>query len=315
MKVLYLDESGVPELSSDEEFAIVCGVLIDEDDEKSFQFLIKRIKDKYGLDLKRNIHAVDIFENKNSSAKCYLDRTLRRKKHDLRKLFQEEMWDLIKDYHKGKTIDYYAVTVKKALVRKSLKLDKEDDKGNGWIDSNNFYAKMDRQLPMDIGINAVYSWAIKKTKKAKLKIVFESRSGDHFTVRNHNYITDKGVFKNSRMIAFANNFKNCVVSVGFANKNVQSVGLELADIISYTCNLYFLQIKKKTKNISEELKDSILFKAIHKTLNKDHYAELNQRAVRKYIPGHYSRTRRIANYFASLRVPQSGIPVNKSLSQ
>lgn len=159
---------------------------------------------------------------------------------------------------------------------------------------------MDRQLPLDVGINAIYHWAIRKTKGLKLKIVFESRSGDFFTIRNHNYVTDYLVFKNKHMIAFANAFKKLVVLVGFASKGVGSVALELADVVAYTCNIYFLQSKKRTNSISSELKKAIFFKGMHKTLGTRHYKELNMGTIKKYIPGLISRTRRITEYYQKL---------------
>ncbi len=190
---LYIDESGVPELSAKSHFFILSGVLIKEEDEKVFLFLINRVKKKYKLDFSKHLHAVDIFEN--ISEKCFLGKTLRRPSKDLRSDFQVDMWNLIKDY----SIYYYAVTVSKEHVKTLLGLRKRDDHGQSWIESPNFYARVDRQLPMDIGANAIYHWAISRiTKKDKLKIIFESRTGDLFTVKNFSYIQDKHVFKNVR---------------------------------------------------------------------------------------------------------------------
>ncbi len=291
MKVLYLDESGTPELSSQDKYVVVCGVLIDEDDEKSFRFLVERVKRKYGLDLDKHLHAVDIFEN--TKRRSYLGQTKRRKKKDLRNAFQRDMWDIIKDFD----IAYYSVTVSKDAVRRLLGLQRTPDKGRSWIRSDSFYAKMDRQLPLDVGANAIYHWAIRMAKKSKLKVIFESRPGDFFTVRNHNYVRENLVFKSKHMIAFADTLKKSVVLLGFANKEVKSVALELADIIAYTCNIYFLQSKKRTKNIPSELKKAISFKGMHKTLGVRHYKELNMSIIRKYIPGLANRTRRITEYY------------------
>lgn len=123
MKVLYIDESGTPELSSQDKYAIVCGVLIDEDDEKSIHFLVDRVKKKYGLDLDKHLHAVDIFENQQR--KSYLGKTKRRKKRDLRNNFQTDVWDVIKDFN----IDYYSVMVSKDAIRTALGLNRKSDRG------------------------------------------------------------------------------------------------------------------------------------------------------------------------------------------
>jgi hypothetical protein len=295
VKVLYIDESGVPELSASSPFVLLCGVLIDADDEGHFSFLMHRIKNKYNLDLDKHIHAVDIFEK--SHATSFLGHTARRKKKDLRADFQREVWELIKDYG----VEYYVVNVPKALVRSALSLGRRKDKGDKWLNSDDFYANIDRHLPMDIATNLLYRWALKKAHADKIKIVFESRStSDLFTVRNHNHVSAKDVFKDSHMIAFGTALKKRVVSVAFANKEVNSAALELADIISYTCNIYFLQIKKKigvSRMFTPSLRDSVCFRGIHRTLNKTHYIEMKQTSVRKYIAGRNRRTQRIASYY------------------
>lgn len=288
---LFIDESGVPELSDSSNFCIITGVLIREEDEKIFLFLIERLKKKYRLEFKTHIHAVDIFQHEKDGS--FLGKTLRRPMKDLRKSFQNDIWNIIKDYE----IRYYTVTIPKDTVRKILGL-----KDQRWIKSSNFYARIDRQLPMDIGVNAIYYWALKQlSKEDKLKVILESRSGDQFTVRNFGYIQDKNVFsENKWMRSFSEKWRQQVVSLAFANKGVRSAGLELADIISYTSNIYFLQIKKKTTVISKDLISAVCFKAIHKTLNSKHYIELNKKAVKKYLPGFSSRTKRISNYYSSL---------------
>lgn len=297
MWTLYIDESGVPELSEDGKYVIIGGVLMEDSLESNYQFLIEKLKSRYNLELEKHIHATDIYESKRQP--CYLGRTKKRTKRDLRASFQKDIWDLIKDYQ----INYFVAAVPKDLVKKSLKLNKRNDNGKSWINSSNFYARVDRQLPMDVGVNAIYHWAIKKIKNNDLlKIVFESRSGDMFTVRNFGYITSNGVFKNKHMVAFANRLKEHVVSVAFANKKVKSCGLELSDIISYTCNVYFLQTRKNMKKIDLDLKKAICFKGIHKTLNKKHYKELNKTDVRKYIPGITRRTQRISEKYRKLDI-------------
>lgn len=301
---LYIDESGVPELSDDGKFCVLGGVLMKEEDEKSFLFLIQRIKQKYKLPLDRHIHAVDVFERRGKS---FLGKTTKRRKMDLRKKFQIDIWNVIKDY----SISYYAVEVSKDKIKKIAGLGDQKDKIS-WIDTSDFYAMIDRQLPMDIGVNALYDWAIKKIgKNDKLKIIFESRSGDLFTARNFDYIRDKNVFKHKRMQIFSDQFKEKVVSITFANKAVRSVGLELADIISYTCNVYFLG--KRSVAINKDLKNSVSFQGIHKTLNKNHYHELSDSDLKKYFPGLSSRTKRIARYYSSrhsLSPAKSGSPAN-----
>lgn len=285
---LYIDESGVPELSANSEFCAFTGVLIPEEDEKSFLFLIENIKKKYKLDFNKHIHAVDIFEKPHK--KCYLGKTPRRPSKDLRKEFQASVWDLIRKYD----LQYYVVVVSKSLVKKVLRLNKKADKGKLWISSSNYYARADRQLPMDVGINALYHWGLKKLgKEDTLKVIFEARSGDQFTIRNYIYVQSENVFKNGLMKNFCSLIKEKIVSISFANKNVRSVGLELSDLICYTCNVYMLQIKKKTNKVDKTLKNAISFVGIHKTLNKKHYIELTERAIRKYTPGLNSRTERI----------------------
>lgn len=293
MYKLYIDESGVPELSSHDKHCILGGILLNEQDEKAICFIIQNIKEKFHLELQRHIHAVDIFEDKGKN--CYLGKTKKRRKNDLRKRFQKDIWDVLKRYK----IKYFAVTVKKDFVRKSLGLTKTHDKGNLWINSANFYARIDRQLPMDVGVNAIYYWALKQIKKDdKLKIVFESRSGDLFSNRNLSHISQKEVFKDKWMRIFSDNIKNKVVSIAFENKDAMATGLELADIVGYTCNIYFLQIKKKGKHISETLRKAVCFDGIHKTLNKKHYTELSQRVVKKYIAGLNPRTKRISEFYS-----------------
>ncbi len=292
MKILYIDESGTPELSSKDKFTIVCGVLIDEVNEGNFLFLIKRLKEKYNLSPDEHIHAVDIFENDYTES--YLGTTRKRSKKDLRKKFQEEIWDLIKGYN----VTYLAVCVPKDLVRRCLSFKKYPDKGDSWIATKRFYSRVDNQLPLDVGVNALYHWAVRELKNnGRLKIVFESRAGDPFTIRNYNLVADRNSFKNKHLVSLAKSLKKSVVSISFANKEVLSAGLELADIIAYTCNLYFLQNKKGTKQISAQLKNSISFKGIHKTLNRRHYNEINIVAVKKYIPGLSGRTKRIAQHY------------------
>jgi hypothetical protein len=297
MKTLYIDESGTPELSSQDKHVILCGVLIDESQESNFNFLMERVKRKYKLDLFTHIHSIAIFED--SSERSYLGQTKKRKKRDLRRKFQEEVWALIKDYE----LQYYVVTVRKDMVKKSLGLHKRPDKGSSWIgNKGNLYATLDRQLPMDVATNVIYRWALNKcAPDEKLKVVFEARSGDMFTVRNYVHISSGDtVFKNAHMASFSRAFKERVVSIGFANKHVRSVGLELADIISYTCNICFLQVKKSEKQIPDSLKRSVLFKAIHKTLNRKHYRELTQQVITSHIPGLASRTRRISRHYTSI---------------
>ncbi len=308
MKVLYIDESGVPELSDRGKYVILCGVLIDEEDEKSISFIMERLKQEYKLDTQNHLHAVDLFEN--PSKKCFLG-PARQRRQDLRKEFQKAIWDLIKYYN----IEYFAVKVSKDFVVRCLKLHKKSDQGKAWFgNKNNLYAKIDRQLPMDVGANAIYHWAIKKCREEeKLKIVFESRSGDQFTVRNFEHIHSggeslhnqylpvtnpvAGIFKNPHIIRFANLFRKNVVSLAFANKHVKYVGLELADIICFTCNVYFLQNKTTATPVRKELVAAIKFPGIHKTLNKKHYTSLGYSATKKYIPGIKPRTRRIARFY------------------
>lgn len=290
---LYIDESGVPELSALTDFCIVTGVLIKDDDEKSFLFLIERIKRKYNLDLNKHIHSVDIFQKKND--KYYLGKTLRRPTKDLRQKFQVDIWDVIKDY----SLEHYTITVPKKYVIKTLGLNKLPDKGTRWINSSNYYARVDRQLPMDIGVNALYHWALKKIgEDGKLKIMLEGRSGDQFSIKNFGYIQDKNVFSNKWMSSFSRQFKEAVVSITFANKSIKAVGLELSDIISFTCNAYFLQFKKNITLLDHSFKKALFYKGIHKTLNSKHYTELNERAVKKYLPGLSSRTKRIAKNYS-----------------
>ena len=269
------------------------GVLYPEEDEASFQFLVENIKKKYKLELSKHLHAVDIFER--SHKKSYLGKTARRPTKDLRKEFQILIWDLIKNYN----IQYYTVIVPKKSVRKILGLDKKADKGRRWIDSSNYYARADRQLPLDVGVNAIYWWALKKIKKDdKLKIIFEARPGDQFTIRNFSHIQEENVFRNKLMRGFSRQMKEKTVSISFANKNVKSSGLELADLICYTYNVYFIQIKKKVNEVEKGLKNAICFKGMHKTLNSKHSIELNERAVKKYTPGLNSRTKRIAKKYS-----------------
>ena len=283
---LFIDESGVPELSAHSDFCILTGVLIEDSKEKGLEFIMNRIKKEYKLDLNKHIHAVEIFERKNS--KCYLGKTLRRPTKDLRMGFQKETWDFIKYYG----IKHYTVTVSKKLCKKALNLTKYHDGGELWISSSNFYARVDRQLPMDIGVNTIYDWALKQIKDTDdLEVVFESRSGDQFTVRNYGYVQDKDVFKGKRMRLFCQKLKDRAVCLAFANKGVGLCGLELADLISYTSN------KKKINNVDSLLKKSVCFNGIHKTLNNKHYIELNERATKKYFPGISSRTKRIAKWY------------------
>jgi len=302
MKILYIDESSTPELSSQDKYAIVCGVLIEEIDEVGIKFLMNHLKEKYKLSLEKHIHAVEVFEDIKSPS--YLGITTKRTISDLRKEFQEDVWAMIKNYN----LEYVAINVPKVFVNKSLTLSSRADGGRSWINSKDFHAKVDRQLPMDVAINAIYHWATKKCKTGdgKLKVVFESRSGDLFTVKNHSHISDKEVFKNPHMISFGKHFKESVVSVAFANKEVGATGLEFADIISYTCNSYFLKVKKKTLPIDKALKKAVIFKAIHKTLGSKHYKELSQPQVRKYIPSLLPRIRRIKKHYNTL--PSSPSP-------
>ncbi len=289
---IYIDESGIPELTDDSSsHVILCGVLIDSAVEEHFLFLINRIKSKYNLDQEKHIHTVDIFEKKFKDS--YLGLTTQRRKNDLRKSFQEEMWLLIKEFN----IDYYAVCVSKDLVKKSLKVHKQKDFGTSWIDSSNFYARVDRQLPMDVGINAIYKWAVRQIgPDSRLKVIFEARSGDMFTLRNYEYVTEKSVFTNPQMILFSECLKERVVSISFANKGVRAVGLEIADFIAYTCNIYFLKMKKRIV-VDAALKKGLIYKGIHKTLNKRHYVELSASQTIKFIPGLNSRTKRISKYY------------------
>lgn len=309
MKVLYIDESGIPELSDRSRYVILCGVLIDEEDEKSILFILERFKQEYHLDQWHHLHAVDLFEN--PSKKCFLG-PARQRRQDLRKDFQKEIWELIKRYD----IKYFAVNISKDLVLKCLKLHKTADQGQRWFRLGGFYGKIDRQLPMDIGANAIYHWAIKQCKEdEKLKIVFESRPGDLFTVRNFEHIRsgnktllnpsipENKVFKNEHVIRFAGLFRKNVVSLAFANKQVKYVGLEIADIICFTCNVYFLQKKVTVAPTQRDLVKVIKFPGIHKTLNKKHYTALGYSATEKYIPGISARTRRIARFYHSSSSP------------
>ena len=304
MKILSIDESGVPELSSQDTFCIITGVLIDERNEPNFLFLMNRIKEKYKLSLSKNIHAVEIFEEGMGDIKGrYLGITRKRKNKDLRNPFQLDIWNLIKDYK----LEYKSICVNKAIIRKHL-FNGIEDKGKGWTNSKDYYAKIDGQLPFDIGVNAIYHWAIRKLKKdEKLKVVFESRSGDSFTVRNHNLVSDKNIFKDNHMIAFAKEMKNHVVSVAFANKDVDSATLELCDIIGYTCNKYCMCIQKSVP-IDLNLKNALTFKGMHKTLNKTHFQELSSQISKKYITGLPGRTKRIANYY--YKISHSLSPAN-----
>ena len=292
MMVLYIDESGVPELSSLDKYCILTGVLIDEENENNYVFLMNRIKEKYNLSLYKNLHTVDLFEKKN--AKEFLGITQKRKKIDHRKSFQKDAWSIIKDYR----VQYKAVCVPKEHVQRHL-FGKYSDKGESWFKTNkkDYYAKADNQLPMDVGINALYHWALRKIGKGeKLKIVFESRGNDNFTIRNHNLVSDVNLFTDVHMIAFARAMKKQVVSVAFANKEVESACLELCDIIGYTANVYYVRCKKNVP-VDSDLKKSVLFTGIHKTLSTVHYQELSLRVVRKYILGLRGRTKRIANHY------------------
>ncbi len=292
---VYIDESGTPELTDHKSSHILlCGVLLDSSVEDHFLFLIQRIKSKYGLDHGTHIHAVDVFEKKSKPS--YLGLTKRRKKNDLRKLFREEMWELIREFN----IKYHVVSIPKDLVKKSLRLHKLSDKGENWIGNWNYYARIDRQLPVDIGANVIYRWAFSQIgKDDKLKIVFESRSGDAFSLRNFGYVTGNNIFSSKHMAAFGIHAKKSVTSITFATKGVQAVGLELADFIAYTCNVYFLQIQKR-KPVATDLKQSLLFRGFHKTMNRKHYKELQDGIITKYIPGFKSRTKRISKHYAIL---------------
>ena len=59
-------------------------------------------------------------------------------------------------------------------------------------------------------------------------------------------------------------------------------------------------------------KNAIRFKGIHKTLNSKHYIELNERSIRKYLPGLSRRTERIAEYYYShsLSPANAGAQIN-----
>lgn len=327
MKTLYIDESGVPELSERGTFVIVSGVLIDEKDEQGLLFLVERIKKKYKIDLKKHIHAVDIFEHPKES--CYLGATKRRLK-DLRKDFQNDFWHLIKEYE----IEHYTVKVPKHLVRDALFGKKYYDKGDFWIKeaaAGEFYAIIDRHLPADIGVNGICHRIVKRLNNfEKLKIVLESRSdADQYTLRNHAHIlnnafdsdTGKAIsspFKEQHMVVFARDFKETVVSIAFANKQVGSAGLEIADMIAYTCNVYFNKTHREKfamalagdeshRRSLQTLKSVIRFAGIHKTLNAKHYKEMSQRDIKKYIPGLNARTQRISKRYLKLtyRVSES----------
>lgn len=148
---------------------------------------------------------------------------------------------------------------------------------------------------MDVAVNALYYWAIKRIPNGeKLKIVFESRNGDEWTIRNYNLIQSAEAFqKNKWMATFSKKFKEVVVSIGFANKMVQAVGLEIADIISYTCNVNFIQ---KTSD-KKDLRKIISFRGLNKILNEKHYHVLNGRAIARHIPFLDKRAKRIAGYY------------------
>ncbi len=300
MKILYIDESGVPELSAKTDFVILSGVLVNEEDERAFLFLAQTIKKKYGLNLDTHIHAVDIFQNTREDS--FLGRTKKRKKKDLRRSFQEDFWQMIKSYD----VEHYTVKVPKDAVCKELFAPKYRDHYDLWIGKiaqrGNIYAMIDRHLPMDVGVNAIYRWAAQKVRDSeKLKIVLESRSeADQFTVRNHSHVLNNsdgvGPFKDSHVIAFAKKFKKIVVSISFANKEVGFAGLEIADMIAYTCNIYFVQGRTHMA-IDPELRNAVSFRGIHKTLNSAHYKELSSRDIKKYIPGLSARTKRIDRWF------------------
>jgi hypothetical protein len=308
VKILYIDESGVPEMSSLDHFCILTGVLIDEENESNFLFLMNRIKEKYRLSLTKNLHAVDIFENNQKDS--YLGITRRRSRKDLRNNFQIEVWDLIKDYR----VNYKAVCVPKDFIKRHL-FKGRIDKGKSWLIKRGYHSRIDNQLPMDVGVNALYHWAIKKLKTGeKLKIVFESRNGDVFTVRNHNLVSDPNIFRDRHMVAFAKEMKKHVVSVAFANKEVVSAGLELCDIIGYTCNIYCMRCKKSVL-VEERLKKCIVFKGIHKTLNSTHFQELSLAISKKYITGLVGRTKRIANHYFKIRNSLSPAKAGAQLKQ
>ena len=294
MKILFIDESGVPELSSDNtNFVILSGILMAEDDEKAFSFIINQLKKKYSLELKTHIHAVDIFEGKTE--RNYLGVTRKRRVKDLRKDFQKDFWDIIKSFE----VRYVAVKVDKTLVKKTL-FKKKHKGGEFWFrkkaEGGDIYAMIDRHLPMDIAVNYLYRWAIEKLNEDdKMKIVFESRSeSDQFTIRNHSIVLNNSPkhnpFSQEHVKAFARKLKKIVVSISFANKEVGFAGLEIADMVAYTCNVYFIQTKNRSAN--KGLINSVKFPGIHKTLKK-HYKELNSKNTVKYITGLISRTKRI----------------------
>lgn len=212
---LFLDESGKSSLAekTTEPF-ILTGVILDDEDIKTVEGFFNYIKRKCKINTSMPFHSYDIFENpqrKISTVKAKL------------------LLQTIADFISLIPIRINVIGIEKRIFREALGV-KSDSDFRGSSDRKEM-----KEFPYRIMSANIFVWFAHylKTSDRRGQIIVDARrGGDYQLIKSLNLCKDpnapieKGV---SKLI------KERCSAICFAEKNFLSGGLEITDLISYTC--------------------------------------------------------------------------------